>query len=101
MVDRLPRGAGLGSDIVGALDAPEIFFELVPNQGASIGTLSFTLATTKWALLADGQIRKEFIAVCHLRCSALAAQALRAAIDNALLLATPPQSSDAKPESAN
>jgi hypothetical protein len=67
--------------------APYIFFDGAPNFGFANGIVNVTLATGRH-LLKDGVPTSDIVAVGYLRCNALAAMELRAALDSALLLAT-------------
>ena len=94
MADRLPDKQA-GFDVVRTLESPIIYFDVVSNQGVHMGVINVMLATAKFTLLADGQMRRDIIAVADLRFPVGAAQSLKQAIDNAVLLATPPLSTDA------
>ncbi len=74
-----------GVVVTDAPHAPVIYFEGVPNGGDSNGIVNLTLAVGRQ--LANGQtIKKDAIAIAHLRCTVRAAKELRDAIDKVLLL---------------
>jgi hypothetical protein len=80
---------------IDALTAPIIYFDVVTNQGVRAGVANITLATFRHRTDGKGGLQSDLMAVADLRCPIPALAALRAAIDNAILLNTPPASSDA------
>jgi hypothetical protein len=72
--------------------APFIYFDAVGAMGTIAGTVQIELASRVLRPEGDG-VKMEFMTTGRLRCSPLAAQHLREAIDKSLaMLAQPPQS---------
>jgi hypothetical protein len=78
-----------GLTVKDAVRAPIIYFEGVPTCGYNNGIVNLLLAVGVVLPTPDGRTITEPVAVAHLRCNVIAAQALRDTIDKALLLATP------------
>jgi hypothetical protein len=68
--------------------APILYFEGAPNFGNNHGIINVTLAAARH-VLEGNQIASDIVAVAYLRCNAMAAMALRQALDDALLLGAP------------
>lgn len=77
---------------LGSADAPFLYFENAPAFGTLNGILKVTLTATRDMVQPSGQICSDHVVVAHLRMNAHAARALKAALDGALLLASPPAS---------
>jgi hypothetical protein len=52
--------------------------------------VNVTLAAARYLANAEGGVGMDVVAVAHLRCNLQAAAALRKAIDDAILIGTPP-----------
>lgn len=68
---------------------PVIYFENAPSLSHLNGIIGVTLVVTGNVPTGDGSIVSCASVVAHLKCNVPAARALRAALDNALLLAQP------------
>lgn len=75
-------------EVIDAAHAPVIYFDGAPNFGASHGLVTVTLAFVRH-LASSQSVHTDVVATAHLRCSIQAAKDLRAALDNAILLAAP------------
>lgn len=75
--------------VVDGQHAPVLYFEEAPNFGHTNGIVNITLAAYRSLPDAEGDITTDLIVTAHLRCNIPAALALRKAIDDALLVATP------------
>ena len=71
------------------LNAPIIYFDGAPNFGCNYGIINVTLAFARH-LPNAGIIDTDIVVAGHLRCSIRAVVDLRNALNDALLLATPP-----------
>ena len=79
---------------IGSSTAPILYFENVPTFGNMGNVLRLTLTADRiYPSTPPGQIVTDQVIVAHLRASIPSAIALRDAINSALLLATPPESS--------
>jgi hypothetical protein len=69
--------------------APFIFYENAPAFGFTNGIINITLSANRTIVGEGGAVINEQVVVAHLRGNVPAALSLRAALDNALLLAAP------------
>jgi hypothetical protein len=69
--------------------APFIFYDGAPVSGYLNGVISLTLSANRTYIGPDGTAKSDHVVVAYLRGNIQAATSLRAAIDAALLLATP------------
>ncbi|MBV8157033.1 MAG: hypothetical protein JO278_05215 [Dyella sp.] len=72
--------------------APFIYFEVASAYGFFNGVVRITLEAARVSPSGEGLVKTDRVTVAHLRMSIPAAAALKAAIDGALLLASPPAS---------
>ena len=64
--------------------APIVYFDIVPTYGVMAGAIQIELAGRNINPLPDGETQVEFMVTGRLRCSPVAAENLRDAIDKAL-----------------
>lgn len=87
-VENIPSVPGSVSAI-GSAGAPFLYFENAPAFGTLNGIIKVTLTATRDMVQASGNIASDHVVVAHLRMNSHAARALKAALDGALLLASP------------
>ena len=87
-VEIIPSFAGTVSAIASA-HAPFLYFEAAPTFGYLNGIVQITLVALRPMPGPTGLPVSDQVVVGHLRMTAIAANALKAAIDGALLLAQP------------
>lgn len=69
--------------------APILYFENAPAFGTINGIIKVTLTASRDIPLPDNNVASDQVVVAYLRMNVAAARALRAALDGALLLASP------------
>ncbi len=77
--------------IIGSAQAPILYFDDAPTFGYLNGVVQVTLDAMQLYPDPPG-VKRELVVVAHLRMNVRAAQALRAALDGALLLSAPTES---------
>lgn len=87
-VESIPSQQG-GISAIGSAAAPFLYFENAPAFGTMNGIIKVTLTATRDMPVTNGQIASDHVAVAHLRMNVHAARALKAALEGALLLASP------------
>ncbi|HEX3984503.1 MAG TPA: hypothetical protein VHX12_12470 [Acidisoma sp.] len=87
-VENIPSLQGSVSAL-GSADAPFLYFENAPAFGTMNGIIKVTLTATRDMVLLNGQIASDHVVVAHMRMNVHAAKALKAALEGALLLASP------------
>ncbi|GAB0114845.1 hypothetical protein [Acidisoma sp. C75] len=70
-------------------NAPLLYFENVPAFGTVNGIIKVTLTASRDIPLPDNNVAADQVVIAYLRMNEVAARALRAALDGALLLASP------------
>ncbi|MBW4022754.1 MAG: hypothetical protein HIU92_06365 [Proteobacteria bacterium] len=93
-VETIPSLQG-GLSGLGSADAPFLYFENAPAFGTMNGIIKVTLTATRDMPMANNKIASDHVIVAHLRMNLAAARTLRAALDGALLLASPSPSETA------
>ena len=83
--EMLPLAAGSSAH------APMLYFEDAPTFGHLNGVIQVTLEAVQIVSEPSG-VKRERVVVAHLRMNILAARALRAALEGALLIAAPSES---------
>jgi hypothetical protein len=73
---------------IASAHAPYLYFDNAPTFGCNNGIVSITLEAFRF-LPSGGGVARDRVAVAHLRSNIQAAMALRAALDQALLLSAP------------
>ena len=97
MVDHPAGQSPVRSDLIafsesGSANAPILYFEAVPAFGHMNGIIRVTLEATRLYTTDLGEVTQDRVVVAHLRMNVPAALSLKAAIEGAILLATPPPS---------
>lgn len=87
-VEAIPSLQGGLSGLASA-SAPFLYFENAPAFGTMNGIIKVTLTATRDVPLSNGKIASDHVIVAHLRMNMAAARALKAALEGALLLASP------------
>jgi hypothetical protein len=87
VVEATPSHRGEISAMASAA-APFLYFDGAPNFGISNGIVNVTLEAVRFSAV-DHEIVPDRVIVAHLRMSIPAAQALKMALEKALLLAAP------------
>jgi hypothetical protein len=87
VVEATPSHRGEISAMASAA-APFLYFDGAPNFGVSNGIVNVTLEAVRFSAV-DHEIVPDRVIVAHLRMSIPAAQALKMALEKALLLAAP------------
>jgi hypothetical protein len=87
LVEATPSHRGEISAMASAA-APFLYFDGAPNFGISNGIVNVTLEAVRFSAV-DHEIVPDRVIVAHLRMSIPAAQALKMALEKALLLAAP------------
>ena len=87
-VETIPGVQG-GTSAIASAHAPFLYFENAPAFGYANGILRVTLTAFRDLPLSPTAVGSDIAIVAHLRMNIPAAQALKAAIDGALLLASP------------
>ena len=87
-VETIPSVQGSLSGLASA-HAPFLYFENAPAFGTMNGILKVTLTATRDLPQANNKIASDHVVVAHLRMNLAAARALKAALDGAILLASP------------
>jgi hypothetical protein len=78
------------------LPMPVIYFDASPSLSHLNGIIGITLTVTGNVPIGDERVAMCAAIVAHLKCNIPAAQALRAALDGALLLAQPVEKPEGK-----
>jgi hypothetical protein len=97
-VETIPGVEGGISEIASA-HAPFLYFDIATNFGFNNGIVNVTLETVRY-MSAGQKVTLDRVVVAHLRMSIPAASSLKAALDGALLLASPAAGSPASPGGA-
>ena len=85
--------AGMKLSETGSAHAPFLYFEEASAFGYLNGVVRITLEATRTVPNGQGSgVMSDRVVTAHLRMNIPAAQSLKAAIEGALLLATPPKS---------
>ena len=87
-VEAIPSVAG-GLSGPASANAPFLYFENAPAFGTMNGIIKITLTATRDVPLANNKLASDHVIVAHLRMNMAAARALKAALDGAILLASP------------
>ena len=87
-IESIPSVQG-GLSGLGSAAAPFLYFENAPAFGTMNGIIKVTLPATRDMPLANNKIASDHVVVAHLRMNMAAARALKAALDGAILLASP------------
>jgi hypothetical protein len=87
-VEAIPSVQGGLSGIASAA-APFVYFENAPAFGTMNGIIKVTLTATRDLPQANNKIASDHVVVAHLRMNMAAARALKAALEGAILLASP------------
>jgi hypothetical protein len=87
-VESIPSVQG-GLSGLGSANAPFIYFDNAPDFGTMNGIIKITLTATRDLPQANNKIASDHVVVAHLRMNMAAARALKAALDGAILLASP------------
>jgi hypothetical protein len=87
-VEAIPSVAGGLSGLASAA-APFLYFENAPAFGTMNGIIKVTLTATRDLPQANNKIASDHVIVAHLRMNMAAARALKAALEGAILLASP------------
>jgi hypothetical protein len=81
---------GGGSLAPDSTNAPFIYFDMAPSYGVTSGILGVTLEAVR-TMRVENNIVNDRVVTAHLRMSLEAAKQLRAALDGAILIASPPE----------
>lgn len=92
-VETIPGVEGGISEIASA-HAPFLYFDIATNFGFNNGIVNVTLETVRY-MSAGQKVALDRVVVAHLRMSIPAVRSLKAAVDGALLLASPAAGSPA------
>jgi hypothetical protein len=87
-VESIPSVQG-GVSAIASADAPFLYFENAPAFGTMNGIIKVTLTATRDLPLPNNKIASDHVVVAHLRMNMAAARALKAALEGAILLASP------------
>jgi hypothetical protein len=87
-VESIPSVQGGLSGLASA-QAPFLYFENAPAFGTMNGIIKVTLTATRDLPQANNKIASDHVIVAHLRMNMAAARALKAALEGAILLASP------------
>lgn len=87
-----PTGTGKvqAPPVVDEGPAPFTYFDEAPNFGNNGQIINVTLAAYRNILQQDGTIKTDLLVTSHLRCSLMAATALRDALNQAIQMSKPP-----------
>lgn len=88
-VEAIPSVQG-GISAIGSAHAPFLYFENAPAFGTLNGIIQITLEAQRIFPTGTGAPAMDRVIVAHLRMNVPAANSLKAAIEGALLLASPP-----------
>ena len=87
-VESIPSVQGGLSGLASA-HAPFLYFENAPAFGTMNGIIKVTLTATRDLPQPNNKIASDHVVVAHLRMNLAAARALKAALEGAILLASP------------
>ncbi|WP_316214143.1 hypothetical protein [Bradyrhizobium sp. SZCCHNR2032] len=74
---------------ISAAPMPVVYFDNAPTLSHLNGVIGITLIVTSNVPMGDGGVKMVASVAAHLKCNIPAAQALKGALENALLLAQP------------